>query len=122
GSADGVTQGNGAAVDVDLFGIPAQSLADAQCLGGKGFVGLDQIQIGQLPAGLFQAAAGGRDGGIAHDGRVDPGAGVGGNAGQDGQAERCRLAGAHQQHRGGAVVEAGGVAGGDAAVLPERGL
>src|SRR5580658_1252849 len=40
--ADWVADGDGAAVDVDLTGIPAEVLVDGAGLGGKRFVGLDQ--------------------------------------------------------------------------------
>ena len=117
-----MAEGDGAAIDVDLGGVPAQLLADRQGLGGEGLVGLDQVEVGQLPAGLVQAAAGGGDRADAHDRRVDAGVGIGGDPRQYRQAEGLGLVGAHQQHGGGAVVEAGGVAGGDAAVLLERRL
>ena len=114
-----MAEGDGAAVHVDLIGIPAQFLTHRQRLHGEGFVGFDQVQLGQRPAGLFQAAAGGGDRADAHDRRVDAGVGVAGDLGQHRQAQGLGLAGAHQHHCGGAVVEGRGVAGGDAAVLLE---
>ncbi|MCY1416646.1 hypothetical protein D9M71_321620 [compost metagenome] len=117
-----MAKGDGAAVDVDLAGVPAEFLADRQGLCSKGFVGFDQVEVGQLPAGFFQAAAGGRYRADAHDRRIDAGIGVGGDLRQHRQAECLGLGSAHQQYGGGAIVERGGVAGGDAAVLLERRL
>ncbi|CRP52210.1 hypothetical protein PAERUG_P5_London_26_VIM_2_01_09_02983 [Pseudomonas aeruginosa] len=119
GRADRVAKGDGAAVDVDPGGIPAQFPTHRQGLRGEGLVGLDQVQLLQAPAGLVERATGGGDRADAHDRRVDPGAGVAGDPRQHRQAQGLGLGRAHQQYRGGAVVEAGGVAGGDAAVLPE---
>ncbi|GEM_PF-5868464 len=45
--ADGMSQRNRAAVDVDFLGILAKFLADRQRLGGKGLVGFDQVQLVQ---------------------------------------------------------------------------
>ncbi len=117
-----MANGNRAAVDVDFVGVPFQLFGHRQGLRGKGFVGFDQVQVADAPAGFVQAAAGGRDRADAHDGRVDAGIGVAGDTRQYGQAKGLGLVGAHQQHRGGAVVEAGCVARGDAAVFLERGF
>lgn len=64
GGANGVAEGDGAAVDVNPASIPAQLLTHGQGLGREGFIGLDQIQLGQTPARLIQAAAGGDTGPI----------------------------------------------------------
>lgn len=58
GAADRVAEGDGAAIDVDLAGVPVEFLANCQGLRGEGFVGFDQVQVSQLPAGLGQAALG----------------------------------------------------------------
>src|SRR5215510_8147251 len=42
--ADRVAEGDGAAVDVDLAGVPAEVLVDGAGLGGEGLVGLDQVE------------------------------------------------------------------------------
>ena len=45
GAADGVTQGDGAAVDVDLAHVEVQLTGDGDGLGGKGLVGLDEVDV-----------------------------------------------------------------------------
>src|SRR5690606_5215499 len=50
-SPDRTADGNGADVDFDDFGVPAHVLVDGASLRGKGFVGLDEIQIVHAPAG-----------------------------------------------------------------------
>ncbi|MDT4818636.1 hypothetical protein FQZ97_517340 [compost metagenome] len=114
-----MAKGDGAAVDVDPRGVPAQLPAHGQGLGGESLVGLDQVKLAQAPAGLVQATAGGQGRGDAHDRRIDTGIGVGGDARQHRQAQVSGLPCTHQQHGSGAVVEGGGVACGDAAVLLE---
>src|SRR5690606_4403760 len=111
---------DGAAIDVDLVQIPAQFTGHRQRLGGKGLVGLDQIQLIDLPAGLAQAALGSPDRAYAHDRRLDTGTGAGGDTGEYRQTQLSRRFGTHQHDRSGAVVEAGGVARGDGAVVAER--
>src|SRR5215470_20422997 len=54
GGPDRVPDGDGAAVDVDLLGVPAEPLVDGAGLGGEGLIGLDQIEILDRPAGLLQ--------------------------------------------------------------------
>src|SRR5690348_5491774 len=61
GGADRVAEGDGAAVDVDLPDIPAKVVVDRAGLGGKGLVGLDEIEIAGAPAGFFERHAAGRD-------------------------------------------------------------
>ena len=58
GRADRVADGDGAAVDVDLGRIEAQLAHHAERLGGEGLVGLDQVEVADLPAGLLQRLAG----------------------------------------------------------------
>src|SRR5664279_6296794 len=50
GGPDGVTDRDGAAIDVDLGGVPAEILVDRAGLRGKRLVGLDQIEIAAAPA------------------------------------------------------------------------
>src|SRR5690554_7224386 len=115
-----VAQSDGAAIDVDLVQIPAQFTGHRQRLGGKGLVGLDPIQLINLPAGLAQAALGSTDRAYAHDRRSDPGTGAGGDTGEYRQAQLSRCLGTHQHDRSGAVVETGSVARSDGAVVAER--
>src|SRR4029079_7169807 len=53
GCADRMADGAGAALDGDLARIPAEILVHGKRLRGEGFVGLDQIEIADLPAGLL---------------------------------------------------------------------
>ena len=57
GGADRVADGDGAAVDVDDRGVPAQVLVDRERLRGEGFVRLDEIEVLDRPAGLLQRLA-----------------------------------------------------------------
>ncbi len=67
GSADGVTQSDGAAVDVDLAHIKVQLTSHSDGLSGKGLVGLDQIHILDLQAGLLHSLTGSGHRTHAHD-------------------------------------------------------
>ena len=79
--------GDRAAIDVHDRRIPAHVLVDGERLSGEGLVGLDEIEIVDLPAGLFERLAGSRDRAGSHDGRIDAGGGPGDDAG-----ERCQAA------------------------------
>ena len=114
-----MADGDGAAVDVHLAGIPAHVFVDRAGLGGEGFVGFDQIEVLVLPSRPRQRLAAGRDRPGAHHRRIDPGGGEGGDARQRGQPTFGRLGGGHDDQRAGAIVDAAGVAGGDRAVLAE---
>ena len=117
--ADGMADGDGAAIDVHLGRIPAHVLVDGAGLGGEGFIGFHQVQIGGLPARLLQRLARGRDGAGAHHLGIDAGLRPAGDARQRRQAAGGGVLGAHQHQGGGAVIEADGIAGGDGAVLVE---
>ena len=75
GSADRVTDRDGATMDVDLVEVPAEFLVDGDRLGREGSVRFDEIQLVDVPASLLETFAGRRDGPGTHDGRVDAGAG-----------------------------------------------
>src|SRR5215475_6134458 len=81
GGADRVTDRDRAAIDVDLGGIPAEVLVDGAGLRREGLVGLDQIEVADVPAGLLQRGAGSRDRARAHDLGIDAGLGPGDDAG-----------------------------------------
>ena len=117
-----MADGDGAAIDVDLGGIPAQLLVHGAGLGGESLIGLDQIQIGGFPAGLLQRQLGSGNGTGAHHLGIDAGLGPAGDAAQRGEAASGGILGAHQHQGGSAVIEARGIAGGDSAVLGESGL
>ena len=96
-------------------------MRDGQALGSERFVGLDQIHIGDGQAGLFHDLAGGGHGAHAHDGGIDAAQRTGDPGGHGGDAQFLGLLLAHDDQRGGAVVDGGSVAGGDFAVLLEGG-
>src|SRR5947199_110137 len=51
--ADRVADGDGAAIDVDDIGVPAHFLVDRAGLRRESLVGLDQVEVVDLPAGLL---------------------------------------------------------------------
>src|SRR5436305_8671905 len=53
GGADRMADRNRAAIDVDLAGIPAEVLVDRAGLRRERFIGLDQVEIADAPAGLL---------------------------------------------------------------------
>ena len=117
-----MADGDGAAIDVDLAGVPAHVLVDGAGLRGEGLVGFDQIEVARPSSRPSSAPA--REAGI---GPVPMIAGSTPACAQEtmrASGFRPRFAaslGPHQHHRGGAVVDARGVAGGDRAVLGEGG-
>ena len=109
-----------AAVYVHLRGIPTKPFVDGARLRGKGFVGLNQVQIVRAPAGEFQRLLRGRDRACAHDRRVDARGRPGDNPRQRLDATLLRAFGRHQDDRGGAVIDARGITGRDRTVFLER--
>src|ERR1700761_1779687 len=122
GGADRMADRDRAAIDVDLGRIPAEVLVDRAGLRREGFVGLDQVEIADAPAGFFQRGARGRDWPRTHDLRIDAGLAPRHDARQHGLAFLGRLLGGHQDDRSRAIIDAGGAARGDGAVLLERRL
>src|SRR6187397_357373 len=55
--SDGMAYGDRAAIDIDLARIEAEVLVHRQGLCGEGLVSLDEVEIIELPAGLFQRLA-----------------------------------------------------------------
>src|SRR5579864_2016329 len=117
--ADRMADGDCAAIDVDLAGVPAEVLVDRASLRGERFVGLDQIEVADAPAGLLQRRARGWDRAGAHDLRIDPGLRPRHDAGERRLAELGGFACLHQHHGGGAVIDARGAGGGHGAFLVE---
>ena len=55
GAPDGVTEGHGAAVDVELLGVDLELAGERYALGGERLVELDEIEVADgLPAFLEQ--------------------------------------------------------------------
>ena len=117
--ADGVADGDGAAVDIDLVGIPAQPLVDGAGLRREGLVGLDQVEVLDGPAGLLQRLLGSGDRPRAHDRGVDAGVCPGDDAGERRDAPLPGLLQRHEDDGRRAVVDAAGAARRDRAVLIE---
>ncbi len=117
-------QSDRAAVGVNLWGIVRQAkLAHhRQRLGGERFVQFDDVHLRQAQPGDLQHLAGGRQRADAHQPRFHAAGGGGNDARARRQALACchRFRGDDQRRR--AVVQARGVAGGDAAGLTERGF
>ena len=127
GHAEGVTDGDGAAVDIEAIVGDAQGIAAVQHLAGEGLVDLPQADVRggqaealeQLGNGVHRADAHLLRGTAGHrDAPIDA---------QRRQAAALGLAALHHQAGRGAVGELGGVAGGDVlalgdplAVLPHR--
>ena len=68
-----MTDRNGAAIDVDLRGVPAHLTVDADRLSGERLVDLHQIEILMRPARLLQAQLAGRHRTHPHDLRIHAG-------------------------------------------------
>ena len=116
-----MAQADAGAVDVGDFPVEAQFVFAADVLGGKGFVDFHQIEVGHAKAGSFHEVFHGRNRRQAHDrgmagahaGRLDPG--------QRFQTQFIGLVRGHDDHAGGAVVDARGVARGDLAGFGDKG-
>src|SRR3546814_18900569 len=98
----------------------SELLTDAERLSGEGFVRLDEIEIGDGPARFLQRLAAGGHGADAHDRGIDAGRSEALDGGEDRRAALLGLLAAPPDERGGAGVDAGGLGGGDRAVLPTR--
>ena len=67
GSAHGVTQGDRAAVDVDLVNVEVQLAGHSDGLGSERLVGLDQVDVVDGDAGLGHSLTGSGHRANAHD-------------------------------------------------------
>ena len=117
-----MAQSDGAAVDIQLILIEAQSLADSDGLCCEGLVCLDQIHISNAHAGLSHDLLGSSDGAQTHDlglnacqSTCDPGS-------QRLHAQLLGLLLAHDDQSSSAVVDGRGVCSSHDAVLGESGL
>ena len=98
------------------------SLLTASAWAAKASLASTRSRSDDLPAGLFERLAGGRDRAGAHDRGIDAGGGPGGDAGERREPALLRLRFRHQHDGGGAVIDARRIAGGHGAVLREGGL
>ena len=113
-AADGVADGDGAAVDVDLAHVEVQLTGDSDGLRGEGFVGLDEVDIVDGQAGLGHGLTGGGHGADAHDLGVDAALAPADELGHGLEVVLLHGLAGGEDDGGSAVVDAGGVAGGDA--------
>ena len=111
-----------AAIDVDLGCIPAKLDAHAERLRGERLVGFDQIHVVDRISGLFKNLAGRESGTDTHDGRIDAGGSARDKLRHRFHAQLLRFLCAHNDDRGGAVVDAGSVCGGHSTVLLKGGF
>ena len=120
--ASGMPEGDRPAVRVHPGVVvgDAEVVEEGEHLHGERLVDLDQADVVDREAGARQGALGGRDRADAHQRRVDAGEGVADHAHLRRQAELVGHGCGRDQCSGRAVVEAGGVAGGDVAVRAER--
>ena len=117
-------QRDGAAVRVHMVGCLGQTelTEDGNALAGEGLVEFDDVDVADRQAGLDQQALHGGGGADAHDAWRHAGGGHRNDTGARRQAVAPgTFLGRHDQ-RGGAIVDAGCVAGGDGAGIAERGL
>src|SRR5690606_8798179 len=117
--AEGVADGDGAAVDVQLLQRDAEVAVGGDHLGGERLVDLDQVDVVDGETGAAQRLLRRLDRAEAHDLGGEAGDTGGDDPGQRGQAELAGLGVAHDDQRGGAVVERAAVAGGDQPVGAE---
>ena len=109
-----MAQGDGAAVDVDLAHIEAQLTGHGDGLGSESLVGLHQVHVLDLQAGLLHGLTGGGHGAHTHDLGVHAALAPADQLGHGLQAVLLHGLARGQDDGGSAVVDAGGVGGGDA--------
>src|SRR3954452_3181479 len=121
GHADGVAEGDGAAVHVHLFGGYAEVLHRLDRDGRERLVDLDQVEVGNLQALLLEGVQD-RVGRLGLQGVVGTRhIAVGADLGDPVEAELLGLGLAHDDHGRRPVRDLRGGSGGDGAVLGERG-
>ena len=117
GGPDGVSQGDRAAVDVQLVVHERELAAAGEDLGGEGLVQLDQVVVLDRRAVLLLQRLGRGHGTEPHDRRIEADLGVAVDARERREAERPGLRLAHEHQCGGAVGDAARVARVHGAVL-----
>ena len=109
-----MAQSDGAAVDVDLAHVKVQLAGHGDGLGGKGLVGLDQVDVVDGDAGLLHGVAGSDHGADAHDLGIHAALAPADQLGHGLQTVLGHSLAGGQHDGGSAVVDAGGVGGGNA--------
>lgn len=120
--ADGVAEGNAAAVDIRDVPVEPQELFAGQVLRGKGLVELDQLHILDLHISSIEELPDGGDGTVSHELRLDGGHLVVDDSRDGFQVQPYGRFRRHDDEAGRAVIDAAGVAGSHGAVLLEGGL
>src|SRR4051794_31622302 len=117
-----MADGDGAAVRIDarVLEIHVHELEAAEHLARKGLVYLDDVHVGELEAGALERARDRIRRTDAHDARLDAGARGRADANQGLFAVALAPLAAAEDERRGAVIDTGGVAGGDHAAFEER--
>ncbi|MNS65827.1 hypothetical protein D3C72_990090 [compost metagenome] len=117
-----MAHGDRAALGVHALGVGLEHLEAGQGDGGEGLVDLDHVQVGHGHVGLLERLLDGERGHGVQVGRLLADHRVADDRRQRLEAEFLGLLLAHEHQGGRAVVDAGGVAGGDQAVGAEGGL
>src|SRR5688500_253975 len=110
-----------AAVHVGLIPVEAEVFLDGEVLRRERLVDLDQVHVANLLAGAVQRLTRGRRGADAHDVRIDTAHTAGDDAGDRLEPRLRGRVGRRDDHRRGAVVDAGSGPGRDGAVLLKAG-
>jgi len=103
--ADGMSERNRAAIHVNDVRIPLEFIAYGEELRGEGFVGFDEIELGDCPAGLLETKPSGGNGPAPHECGIHAGGGGGGDLRENLETAGAGGLFAHDQHSGGAVVQ-----------------
>src|SRR5690606_31005616 len=112
GGTEGVAEGDGAAVDVDLAVVEVHLGHEVHHHRGEGLVDFHQVDVGHGHAGALQQLVDAGHGAVEHDGLLTADGSEGADFGAGFQARRLAEGLAPHQHHGGAVDDAAGVAGG----------
>ena len=120
--ADGMADGDGAAVDVDAVEGEAEFFGDAEGLDAEGFVEFEEVDVVDGPAGAGEDFLNAGDGSEHDPAGSDAAGGLRADGGERREVEFAGAFGGHEDDGGGCVVDAGRVAGGDGAIFLEGGL
>ena len=119
GGANRVTMGDSAAFDIDDVQGKTEFARHGERNRCEGFVDLDTVQMGQLPACTFQRLMNGGHWAEAEHARFDRAQPIGYQTGHRPQAMSFGIGSLGHHHCGGATVEPRRVSGRDGAVLAE---
>src|SRR5207253_1804742 len=106
GGADGMPEGHGPAVDVDLVAVEAEAADELLRDDGERFVYLEQVDVREGQSRPLKDLACGRDGSVEHEGRVVAHVGGSHDAGSCPQAVGFGVVLAGDEYGGGTVDDA----------------